>query len=130
MKIEHIAMWSKDIERSRNFYETYFGCAAGKKYRNQETGFESYFISFDSGARLEIMHMEHIPANCNSIKEQYIGLIHFAISVESRDKVISLTEQLRKDGFPVVSEPRITGDGYFESCVLDPDGNRIEIVSQ
>jgi len=121
-------MWTKDLERMRQFYQKYFGCAASEKYLNPNTGFESYFLSFDSGARIELMQKEHIPANRNSAKEQYIGLIHFALSVGSRDEVAAITERLRKDGFEIVGEPRTTGDGYFESCLLDPEGNRIEIT--
>jgi lactoylglutathione lyase len=128
MNIEHTAMWTKDLEKSKQFYEKYFGCAAGAKYVNKKTGFSSYFLAFDSGPRLELMHMGHIPANRNSVMEQNIGLIHFAVSAGSRDKVLAITERLRKDGYRVVDEPRDTGDGYFESCVLDPDLNRIEIT--
>jgi lactoylglutathione lyase len=128
VRIEHVALWTKDLEKSRAFYQTYFDCAAGKKYRNPKTGFESYFLSFDSGSRLELMHMGRIPTNRNSVEEQYIGLIHLALSVGSEDEVLAITEKLRRDGFPIVGEPRTTGDGYFESCVLDPDENRIEIT--
>lgn len=128
MKIEHIAIWTKDIEKLKKFYEDYFDGIAGDKYTNTKKQFESYFIKFESGARLEIMHMPAIPPNLNDTINQYIGLIHIAISVGSVEKVNELTDTLRNAGYKVVGEPRYTGDGYYESCILDPDGNRIEIT--
>lgn len=128
MKIEHIAIWTKDIERLKKFYMDYFGVTAGEKYTNTKKQFESYFIKFESGARLEIMQKPTIPDNLNDTINEYIGLIHIAISVGSAEKVNSLTETLKNNGYSVVSEPRHTGDGYYESCILDPDGNRIEIT--
>jgi lactoylglutathione lyase len=129
MKIEHIAIWSRDIERLKSFYIDYFGGTVGDKYMNSQKQFESYFITFESGARLELMQMPTIPNNLNSIEEQYLGIIHIAFSVGSSEKVDALTERLRGADYVVVSEPRFTGDGYYESCILDPDGNRIEITS-
>ena len=128
MKIEHVAIWTKDIERLKDFYVTYFDGVAGDKYTNHKKQFESYFIKFDSGARLEVMQMKTIPSNLNDTINQYIGLIHIAISVGSVEKVDNLTDSLRKAGYRIVSEPRYTGDGYYESCILDSDGNRIEIT--
>ncbi|WP_315081716.1 VOC family protein [uncultured Clostridium sp.] len=128
MKIEHVAIWTKDIEKLKKFYVDYFDGIAGDKYTNEKKHFESYFIKFESGARLEIMQMPIIPSNLNDTINQYIGLIHIAISVGSIEKVSKLTETLRNAGYMVVSEPRYTGDGYYESCILDPDGNRIEIT--
>ena len=128
MKIEHVAIWTKDIERLKDFYVTYFDGVAGDKYTNSKKQFESYFIKFDSGARLEVMQMVTIPPNLNDTINQYIGLIHIAISVGSVEKVNNLTDSLRKAGYRIVSEPRYTGDGYYESCILDSDGNRIEIT--
>ncbi|SET60903.1 lactoylglutathione lyase [Natronincola peptidivorans] len=121
-------MWTKDLEGLKQFYVEYFEGIAGNKYVNTKKNFTSYFISFASGARLEIMEMPTIPANTNDVEEQYIGLIHIAFSVGSKEKVGSLTERLRNAGYKVISEPRYTGDGYYESCVLDPEGNRIEIT--
>lgn len=129
MKIEHVAIWTKDIENSKRFYTRYFGGTAGKKYTNSKKCFESYFIKFDSGARLELMQMPTVPANLNDTVNQYIGIIHIAISVGSLEKVDAITSELKKAGFTVVGEPRHTGDGYYESCILDPDGNRIEITA-
>ncbi|MEQ8155333.1 MAG: VOC family protein [Clostridiaceae bacterium] len=128
MKIEHVAIWTKDIEKLKKFYSDHFGGISGDKYTNIDKNFQSYFIKFESGARLEIMQMPAVPDNLNDAINQYIGLIHIAISAGSVEKVNSLTETLRKDGYKVVSEPRYTGDGYYESCILDPDGNRIEIT--
>ena len=128
MRIEHIALWTNDIEKLKDFYINYFGGVAGDKYHNSKNNFESYFISFDSGARLEIMQMPSVPHNLNDTIKQYIGLIHIAFSVGSTEKVIELTNRLRNEGYIVESEPHNTGDGYFESCILDPDGNRVEIT--
>lgn len=128
MQIEHIAIWTKDIERLKKFYVDYFDGTAGEKYTNTKKQFQSYFIKFEAGARLEIMQKPTIPDNLNDTINEYIGLIHIAISVGSAEKVNKLTEKLKADGYSVVSEPRHTGDGYYESCILDPDGNRIEIT--
>lgn len=128
MKIEHLAIWVENLEAMKSFYESYFGAQAGDKYRNDTKNFESYFLSFDTGCRLELMHRPNIPANLNDLLKEYIGLIHFAISVGSKEQVDHLTEELRAAGYQVVGEPRTTGDGYYESVVLDPESNRIEIT--
>ncbi|MEF8810128.1 MAG: VOC family protein [Bacteroidales bacterium] len=128
MKIHHIAIWVKDLERMKRFYEYHFQGTAGEKYHNPKKQFESYFISFAEGCRLELMHNPDIPGMQNNNLEQYPGLIHFAISVDGKEKVDDLTERLRKDGFRIVGEPRTTGDGCYESVVLDPEGNRLEIT--
>jgi lactoylglutathione lyase len=128
-KIEHIAIWSRDVEKLKDFYLRYFQATANEKYFNPKKNFESYFLSFDNGCRLEIMQMPGIPSSANDIYKQFMGLIHFAISVGSKVAVDALTEQLRHDGYEIVGEPRTTGDGYYESVVLDPEGNRIEITS-
>jgi lactoylglutathione lyase len=130
MRIDHVALWTADLERARLFYEKYFGAKAGLKYFNPKKSFESYFLSFKDGCRLEIMQMPGIiPVDSgHSTEKQYAGLIHFAISVGDMSNVDTLTEKLRIDGYEVVGEPRLTGDGYYESVVLDPDGNRIEIT--
>lgn len=128
MKIEHLAIWVNDLDQMKWFYETYFNAKAGEKYRNDKKNFESYFLSFDEGARLELMQKPEIPKNQNDLQNQYLGIIHFAISVGSEERVNDLTEWLRKDGFEIVGEPRWTGDGYYESVVFDPEKNRIEIT--
>lgn len=129
MRIEHIALWSADIELLKEFYMKYFDARPEPKYVNAEKSFQSYFLSFDDGARLELMQMPGIPENKNDPMKQNLGLIHFAVSVGSEQNVINTTNRLRADGYRIVSEPRRTGDGYFESCVLDPEGNRIEITA-
>lgn len=128
MNIEHIAIWSKDIERLKAFYVKYFNAQAGEKYANPRTSFSSYFLSFASGARLELMNMPAIPESRASKTEQFMGYIHIAVSVGSKATVDELTAQIKADGYAVVGEPRMTGDGYYESVILDPDGNRIEVT--
>ena len=128
-RIEHLALWVQDLEAVRGFYAQYLGGETGERYVNTGTGFSSYFVHFEGGARLEIMQMpgivgrKHDPAS-----QQQMGYAHVAFSLGSREAVDALTERLRAAGYPVVSEPRTTGDGYYESCVLDPEGNRVEIT--
>lgn len=128
MKIEHLAVWVKDLERMKDFYGTYFEDVAGEKYHNPHKNFTSYFLSFEEGPRLELMYNPNISANLSG-DVVHLGLVHFAISVGSRKKVDGLTEKLRNSGFEIVGEPRTTGDGYYESVVLDPENNRIEITA-
>lgn len=128
MKIEHVAIWTNQLEEMKAFYTGFFQAVAGEKYHNPTKNFHSYFLSFDGGARLELMQMPDIPGNKNDVMEQNIGLIHIAISAGSKEKVDALTETIRAAGYPVIGEPRRTGDGYYESVILDPDNNRIEIT--
>lgn len=127
MKIEHLAIYTKNLEKSKEFYTKYFCAQASEKYRNPKTQFESYFLSFEEGCRLEIMTLPILEENKN-LSLNLTGLAHFSISVGSKEKVLALTEELRVDGYTIKGEPRTTGDGYFESVVLDPDGNKIEIT--
>lgn len=130
MKIEHLALWVRDLEAMRAFYETYFAATANARYTNHQKGFSSYFLTFPDGdTRLEIMQMGGIPDSLNDAHQQFTGLIHFAICVGDEAHVNTLTERLRTDGFAIVGEPRRTGDGYYESVVLDPEQNRIEITA-
>ena len=129
IKIEHIALWVSDLEKMKNFYSRYFQATAGARYHNPGKNFSSYFLSFADGCRLELMAKPEIPDNQNDLVKQYKGLIHFAISVGSAARVDQLTETLRADGYPIIGEPRTTGDGYYESVVLDPENNRIEITA-
>jgi lactoylglutathione lyase len=126
MRIEHVAIWVKDLEVMRSFYEKYCNATSNEKYHNTKKRFSSYFLSFTDGPRLELMEKPTIK-NVD-FNEEYFGLAHFAISVGSKEKVKSLTDALRDDGFTIVGEPRTTGDGYYESLILDPEGNRIEIT--
>jgi lactoylglutathione lyase len=128
MKIDHIAIWTTDLEGMRNFYMHYFDASSSAGYYNHSKEFRSYFLSFNGNCRLELMQMPSILKSKNDLYKQYLGLVHFAINVGSRQKVDELTRQLREDGFEVLSPPRTTGDGYYESVVLDPEKNRIEIM--
>jgi lactoylglutathione lyase len=128
MRIEHVAIWTHDLERLRQFYETYFEGRANAKYVNPRKQFESYFITFADGARLELMHRPDVPASKNNVDQQFIGYIHVAFSIGSREAIDALTDRLRTDGYRILDGPRTTGDGYYESVVLDPDGNRIELT--
>jgi lactoylglutathione lyase len=127
--IEHLAIWTTDIDRCVAFYETYFGATAGDRYHNPAKGFESRFVSFDSGARFEVMSTTTLNPVALEAGAQRMGLTHFAIAVGSDSAVDALTERLRGDGYPILDGPRRTGDGYYESVTLDPDGNRIEITA-
>jgi len=128
MKIEHVAIWAKDIEKLRNFYVKYFGARPDKKYTSGNKNFSSYFLNFDAGARLEIMQMFSVPETADNPHKQFTGIIHIAISVGSIEKVDALTSDLSREGYQVLDGPRKTGDGYYESVVLDPENNRIEIT--
>lgn len=125
MRIEHMAMYTADLEKAKEFYTHYFGGTANEKYTNSHTGFSSYFIRFSDGSRLELMNQPQLAVSDGKIKT---GYAHIAFSVGTEEKVVSLTERLRNGGFKVLSEPRTTGDGYFESCIADFEGNRIEIT--
>lgn len=127
MKIEHIALWTKNIENMRAFYETYFQAVVSPKYHNITNKFESYFLSFSNGARIEIMSRPDI--NIKNNRAQNIGYAHIAFSLGSIEKVNQLTDILRSKEIQVIGEPRHTGDGYYESVILDPDGNQIELVA-
>ena len=126
MKINHTALYVNDLEKTRTFYEEYFDAKSNKMYHNPRTGLQTYFLEFDGGNRLEIM----TKGDLHSIKKEVnnIGYIHIAFSAGSRDKVDKLTKRLENDGYKILSQPRITGDGYYESCVMDPENNQIEIV--
>ncbi|HEX2953388.1 MAG TPA: VOC family protein [Bacillota bacterium] len=128
MRIEHIALWTPDLERSKDFYIRYFNGTAGDKYTNPTSLFQSYFIRYEDGSRLEIMNRPTNHRDPGDTEDNISGLAHFAISVGSRERVDRLTERLRSDGYRIIRESRTTGDGYYESVILDPDDNRIEIT--
>lgn len=125
--LEHVAMYVHDLERTKNFFMMYFQARANELYHNPKTGFSSYFLSFDSGARLEIMAKEILSEMDKPLNR--MGLSHLAISVGSKENVDTLTQRLKEDGYVVVSGPRTTGDGYYESLFLDFENNQIEITA-
>jgi lactoylglutathione lyase len=129
IRIEHIAVWTEDLARLVEFYSTYFDARAGARYANPAKGYESFFLSFAGGTRLELMKSSTLEPAKFSRGAQRMGLTHLAISVGSNTGVDELTNRLREDGHEVMDGPRRTGDGYYESVVLDPDGNRIEITA-
>lgn len=126
MEIEHIALWTNDLEQIKKFYVSYFDCIVSEKYENKKKQFCSYFLSFKSGCKLEIMQSLNVNESINNEK---IGYAHIAFGVGTTDKVDLLTEKFRNNGVTVYGEPRFTGDGYYESVILDPDNNKIELIS-
>ena len=126
MKIEHIAMYVVKLEKARDFFVKYLGGKSNDGYHNVKTDFRSYFISFEDGARLELMTKPEIIDADKPLNRT--GYAHIAFSVGSKEKVDELTERLRADGYEVVSGPRTTGDGYYESCIVAVEGNQIEIT--
>jgi lactoylglutathione lyase len=129
MRIEHVALWTTDLQRCKRFYTAYFGAVAGAEYVNPAKGFTSCFLSFSEGARIEAMMTSTLSPVAIEPGAQRMGLTHFAISVGSKQRVDELTSKLVNDGFAIVDGPRRTGDGYYETVVLDPDGNRVEITA-
>lgn len=129
MKIHHLAIWTEDIDNMRNFYQTYFGMSCGEKYVNPRKQYTSYFLSFNEGdCTIELMNRPDIESVQGKRGLKY-GFAHIAISVHSEEAVDMLTERLREDGYQIEGEPRTTGDGYYESAVLDPEGNLVEIIA-
>lgn len=126
MHIEHIAMYVNDLEKTRNFFVKYFGAVSNEGYHNKTTDFRSYFLSFEDGARLEIMQKAQMQDEVKALTRT--GYIHIAFSVGSKEAVEVLTERMRMDGFEAISGPRTTGDGYYESCIIGIEGNQIEIT--
>lgn len=128
MHITHLAIWANDLEGLKAFYERYFGARASATYRNAQKQFESCFLTFTTGARLELMHRPDIPGAAVRSGAESLGYAHLALSVGSEAAVDELTVRLVNDGYRRLDGPRRTGDGYYESVILDPEGNRIEIT--
>lgn len=126
MRIDHAAVHVEDLEAALAFYTTYLGATASERYHNPRTGLMTYFLSFGGGARLEIMSR---PDHRRAVPEGHLGWHHLAFSLGSEQAVDDLTNRLRLDGYEVVSGPRTTGDGYYESCVLDAEHNQVELVA-
>lgn len=129
MTFEHVAIWTDQLERLRDFYVKYFDGVSNSKYTNESKKFSSYFLTFRSGARLELMSMPNIPDNVNDrVVEQHKGIIHLAFGVDTPAEVDEKAIELKEAGFPILSGPRKTGDGYYEFETLDPDNNRLEVT--
>ena len=126
MKIEHIALYVNDLEKARDFFVKYLNGTSNAGYHNPKTDFRSYFISFEDGARLELMHKPEMSDNEKHLNRT--GYAHVAFSLGSKEKVDSLTAKLKSDGYEVISGPRTTGDGYNESCIVAIEGNQIELT--
>ena len=127
MRIEHIAMYVNDLEATKEFFVKYFNATSNKGYHNKTTDFRSYFLSFDDGARLEIMKKPVMEDGKKDLV--HTGYIHIAFSMGSKEAVDSLTDKMKSDGYEVISGPRTTGDGYYESCIVGIEGNQIEITA-
>jgi lactoylglutathione lyase len=128
MKIEHVAIWTLDIDKMAKFYEKYFNATIGEKYINQNKRFESVFLTFDEGSRIELMKNQSLQNVMNNNVSSVVGYAHLAISVGSRKNVDFITSDLRSGGFKIIDGPRQTGDGYYESVIFDVDDNKIEIT--
>lgn len=126
MKIEHVALYVNDLEGAREFFVKYFGAASNEGYHNRTTDFRSYFLTFGDGSRLELMTKPDLTGPGDFLSR--FGYAHIAFSVGSRENVDALTAQLAEDGYPTLSGPRTTGDGYYESCILGFEGNILEMT--
>lgn len=126
MRIEHVAMYVNDLEATKDFFVKYFNATSNEGYHNKTTDFRSYFLNFDDGARLEIMNKPQMKDDEKSLNRT--GFVHIAFSLGSKKAVDELTEKLKDDGYTIISEPRTTGDGYYESCIIGIEGNQIEIT--
>lgn len=131
MILEHTAIWTDDLEALRDFYVTYLGGTSNKKYVNDSKKYESYFISFGEGARLELMTRPHLPDNLNdTISLQHKGIIHLAFEAATKEEVDEKALLFAANGFRILDGPRVTGDGYYEFVTHDPDNNRIEVTTR
>ena len=129
MKIEHVAIWAKDIDKVCDFYHKYFDGEVQPLYHNPAKQFTSRFVTFESGARLEVMHRPDVGTVTSPMFHvEHCGLTHLSFSVGSKEEVDRLTQKMSDDGIQIVGQPRTTGDGYYESVVLDPEGNRVEVT--
>lgn len=130
MTLEHVAIWTGQLDALKDFYVKYFNGIANEKYSNEKKQFHSYFLTFQSGARLELMTMPGIPGNKNDrVKAQHAGIIHLAFGLDTMQEVDEKAAELKVAGFPILSGPRKTGDGYYEFETLDPDDNRLEVTT-
>ncbi len=131
MTLEHVAIWTNQLDKLKDYYIKYFGGQPNSKYTNKKREFHSYFLTFQSGARLELMTMPNILDNQNdTIKAQHQGIIHLAFGVDTLKEVDHKAKELQADGYQILSGPRKTGDGYYEFETLDPDNNRLEVTAK
>ncbi len=130
MTLEHVAIWTSQLENLKAFYETYFNATSNDKYVNPLTRHESYFLTFDSGARLELMQRPDIPQNKNDATAQFTGIIHFAFALDSVEEVNKKAQEFKSAGLDILRGPRVTGDGYYEFEMFDIDRNRIEVTAK
>lgn len=131
MTLEHVAIWTQRLEELKDYYVNYMGGVSNNKYTNITNGFESYFITFQGGARLELMSRPDIPANENdTINKQHQGIIHLAFGVDNKAEVDRMATVLRDAGYTILRGPRTSGDHYYEFETLDPDNNRLEIITK
>lgn len=126
MRVEHIAMYVNNLEKAKDFFVKYFNAVSNNGYHNKATNFRSYFLSFDDGARIELMNHPDMQDSEKEIRRT--GFVHIAFSIGSKEKVDELTQRLKADGYEVLSGPRTTGDGYYESCIVGIENNQIEIT--
>ncbi len=129
MQLHHTAIWVSNLEKIKAYYIKFFQATSNQKYVNPDTGFTSYFLSFESGSQLEIMHRADIPENANDTVKQHKGYIHLSFLVDSREAVEAKAKELQEAGYPILRGPRLTGDGYYEFETLDPEWNRLEVMS-
>ncbi|QMU30016.1 VOC family protein [Adhaeribacter radiodurans] len=130
MTIEHVAIWTNQLDVLKDYYQKFIGGIPNSKYRNESTGFESFFLTFDSGARLELMSKPNVPVNKNdTINRQHLGIIHLAFGVATMQEVDAKARELQQAGYQILRGPRKTGDGYYEFETLDPDNNRLEVTT-
>ncbi|ANE50652.1 VOC family protein [Flavisolibacter tropicus] len=131
MTLEHVAIWTNQLEELKTYYQTYFNGVPNDKYTNATSQFQSYFLTFKSGARLELMSKPDVPVNRNdTIHQQYLGIIHLAFGVNTMEEVDLKAKELAAAGYPILRGPRRTGDGYYEFETLDPDNNRLEVTTK
>lgn len=129
MKLHHVAIWVSDLEKIKDYYIKYFGAISNDIYINKTTGFNSYFLTFESGSQIEIMYRPDIPDNMNDVVgKQHKGLIHLSFTVKTKEEVDQKAKELQEAGFPILRGPRVTGDGYYEFESVDPENNRLEVM--
>ena len=127
MKIDHIAIYVENLEATKEFFIKYFNATANNLYHNPKTELSTYFLSFEDNTRLEIMSRPNMIKTEFNLYRQ--GFIQLSFSIGNKEKVNELTARLKNDGYKILSGPRTTGDGYYESCVLGPENNILELVA-